>query len=148
MPANEVEILLVEDNANDEMLAMHALKKVELADKAYVVRDGAEALEFLFCNGAYSKRGFDNPLVIFLDRKLPLVDGLDVLRQIRADPRTQLIPVVMLTSTAEERDIVASYGFRVNSYIFKPVDFDLFGETVKRLAHYWLKLNRLPGRVT
>src|ERR1700730_10591650 len=99
-----VEILLVEDNPNDEMLALHAFKKHNLANKIHVVRDGAEALEFIFCTGAYAERHFVNPRVILLDKKLPLVDGMEVLRAIRADPRTHVIPVVMLTASSEERD--------------------------------------------
>src|SRR3984957_2568528 len=106
MTDKHVEILLVEDNPNDELLALHAFKKHNFANKIHVVRDGAEALEFLFCTGAYAERLFENPRVILLDKKLPLVDGLEVLRQIRADPRTRLIPVVMLTSSAEARDVI------------------------------------------
>src|SRR6202162_502502 len=106
MIERSVEILLVEDNPNDEMLALHAFKKHDLANKVYVVRDGAEALDFVFCTGAYAERHFENPRVILLDKKLPLVDGLEVLRQIRADPRTRLVPVVMLTSSAEDRDVI------------------------------------------
>src|SRR5580700_11302652 len=113
MPDKSVEILLVEDNANDEMLALHAFKKHNLANKVHVVRDGAEALDFVFCTGAYAERLFENPRVILLDKKLPLIDGMDVLRAIRADPRTHLVPVVMLTASAEDRDIVESYQLRV-----------------------------------
>ena len=144
MTEKNVEILLVEDNPNDEMLALHALKKHNLANKVHVVRDGAEALEFIFCTGAYAQRSFENPRVILLDKKLPLVDGMEVLRQIRADPRTRLVPVVMLTSSAEERDIIESYQLGVNSYIVKPVDFDQFTEAVRQLGFYWLLLNQLP----
>src|ERR1700734_2719020 len=104
-----IEILLVEDNPNDEMLALHAFKKHNLASKVRVVRDGAEALEFMFCTGAYAQRHFENPRVILLDKKLPLVDGMEVLRQIRSDPRTRLIPVVMLTSSAEKGDVIERY---------------------------------------
>src|SRR6202522_3719166 len=106
MNDKSIEILLVEDNANDKLLALHAFKKHNLANKIHVVRDGAEALEFVFCTGAYAERFFENPRVILLDKKLPLVDGMEVLRQIRADSRTRLIPVVMLTSSAEDRDII------------------------------------------
>src|SRR5436305_3272989 len=109
MTEHGVEILLVEDNPNDELLALHAFKKHDLANKVHVVRDGAEALEFIFCTGAYAERTFANPRVILLDKKLPLVDGMEVLREIRGDPRTKLIPVVMLTSSAEDRDIIESY---------------------------------------
>jgi two-component system response regulator len=137
-----VEILLVEDNSNDEMLALHAFKKHNLANKIQVVRDGAEALEFVFCTGAYAERHFENPRVILLDKKLPLVDGMEVLRKIRADPRTRLVPVVMLTSSAEDRDIIESYQLGVNSYIVKPVDFEQFSEAVRQLGFYWLRINK------
>jgi len=140
-----VEILLVEDNPNDELLALHAFKKHNLSDKVHVVRDGAEALEFLFCRGAYADRPFVNPRVILLDKKLPLVDGLEVLREIRADPRTRMLPVVMLTSSAEERDIIESYQLGVNSYIVKPVDFEQFSETARQLGYYWLRINMQPA---
>lgn len=139
------EILLVEDNPNDEMLALHAFKKHNLANKIHVVRDGAEALEFIFCTGGYADRHFENPRVILLDKKLPLVDGMEVLREIRADPRTRMIPVVMLTSSAEDRDVIESYQLGVNSYIVKPVDFDQFSETVRQLGYYWLLINKQPN---
>ena len=144
MTENSVEILLVEDNPNDEMLALHAFKKHNLANKIHVVHDGAEALEWVFCTGAYAQRRFGNPRLILLDKKLPLVDGMEVLRQIRANPRTHLVPVVMLTSSAEERDIVESYKLGVNSYIVKPVDFEQFTETARHLGFYWLLINRQP----
>jgi two-component system response regulator len=138
-----VEILLVEDNANDEMLTLHALKKYNVANKLHVVRDGAEALEFIFCTGRYADRHItDRPKVILLDIKLPLVDGLEVLRRIKADARTKTIPVVMLTSSREERDLVESYRLGVNSYIVKPVDFDQFTEAARALGMYWLLLNK------
>jgi two-component system response regulator len=139
-----VEILLVEDNASDEKLALHAFAKHNLANRVHVVRDGAEALEFIFCTGAYIKRQFTNPRVILLDKKLPLVDGMEVLRQIRADERTRLIPVIMLTSSAEERDMIESYKLGVNSYIVKPVDFGQFSETARQLGYYWLLINKQP----
>src|ERR1700722_3979769 len=140
-----VEILLVEDNANDEMLALHAFKKHNLANKVHVVRDGAEALEYVFCSGAYLSRPFDNPRVILLDKKLPLVDGMEGLRAIRDDSRTRLIPVVMLTSSSEERDMIESYQLGVNSYIVKPVDFEQFSETARQLGYYWLLVNKQPA---
>jgi two-component system response regulator len=140
-----VEILLVEDNSNDEMLALHAFRKHDLANKVHVVRDGAEALEFVFCTGAYAERPSENPRVILLDKKLPLVDGMEVLRQIRTDSRTRLIPVVMLTSSSEDRDIIDSYGLGVNSYIVKPVDFEQFSETARQLGYYWLLINKQPA---
>ena len=144
MTDKAVEILLVEDNPNDEMLALHAFAKHDLADKVHVVRDGEEALEFIFCTGAYAGRDFVHPRVILLDKKLPLLDGMEVLAEIRKDPRTRLIPVVMLTSSAEERDVIESYKLGVNSYIVKPVDFDQFSEVVRQLGFYWLLLNHTP----
>jgi len=143
-----IEILLVEDNQADEMLALHAFKKHNFANKVHVVRDGAEALEYVFCTGVYADRHFENPRVILLDKKLPLVDGMEVLRQIRADPRTRLIPVVMLTSSAEDRDIIESYQLGVNSYIVKPVNFEQFSETARQLGYYWLLVNKQPVEVS
>src|ERR1700685_3040308 len=137
MNEKQVEILLAEDNPNDEMLALRALKKHNLAHKVHVVRDGAEALEYIFCTGAFAQRTFENPRVILLDKKLPLVDGMDVLRQIRADPRTRMVPVVMLTSSAEKADVMESYQRGVNSYIVKPVNFEQFSETARQLGYYW-----------
>jgi len=140
-----VQILLVEDNPSDVKLALHAFKKHNLANHVHVARDGAEALEFLFCTGAYAHRQIENtPKVVLLDLKLPLVDGVEVLRLIKADPRTQMIPVVVLTSSREERDLVESYRLGVNSYIVKPVDFDQFAEAVRHLGFYWLLLNQAP----
>ena len=147
MNEQSIEILLVEDNPNDEMLALHAFKKHNLANKVHVVRDGVEALEYVFCTGAYVDRVFENPRVILLDKKLPLVDGMEVLRQIRSDPRTHLVPVVMLTSSAEDRDIIESYELGVNSYIVKPVDFEQFSETARQLGYYWLLINKPPPEV-
>jgi two-component system response regulator len=142
---NEVEILLVEDNPNDVELTLRALKKHNFANKVHVVKDGAEALEFIFCTGTYAKREIDRkPKVILLDLKLPKVDGLEVVRRIRADERTKCIPVVVLTSSRQERDIVESYKLGVNSYIVKPVDFDRFVEAVSNLGLYWLLLNEPP----
>ncbi len=140
-----VEILLVEDNPNDMELALHALKKNNLANHIEIARDGAEALDFLFATGVYSGRKVENtPRVILLDLKLPKVDGLEVLRRVKADERTKHIPVVVLTSSREERDIVESYALGVNSYITKPVDFDQFTEAVRQLGFYWLLLNQPP----
>ena len=145
MTEKYVEILLVEDNPNDEMLALHAFRKHNLANKVHVVRDGAEALEFIFCTGRYAQRRIENgPKVILLDLKLPLVDGIEVLRRIKSDPRTEMIPVVVMTSSKEERDIAESYHLGVNSYIVKPVDFDQFTEAVKQLGYYWMLLNQPP----
>ena len=142
---NEVEILLVEDNPNDVELTLRALKKHNLTNKVHVVKDGAEALEYIFANGAYAHRKIeDHPKVILLDLKLPKVDGLEVLRQIKLNEKTKMIPVVVLTSSKEERDLVESYKLGANSYITKPVDFDKFVESVSELGLYWLLLNELP----
>lgn len=145
MTDRAVEILLVEDNPNDVELTVHALRKNRIANRLRVVRDGAEALEFIFCTGAYAGRRVEEiPKLILLDLKLPKVDGLEVLRRIKADPRTRVIPVVMLTSSSQERDIVESYQLGVNSYIVKPVDFEKFTEAVQQLGLYWLLLNQGP----
>ncbi len=143
--ADAVEILLVEDNPADEELTLRALKKGKIANTIFVVRDGAEALDFLFCKGEYRDRAhMIKPRVILLDLKLPKIDGLEVLRQIRENERTRLIPVVVLTSSREEKDIVESYRLGVNSFIVKPVEFDKFVEAVKNLGWYWLLLNQPP----
>jgi two-component system response regulator len=140
-----VEILLVEDNPSDVALALHALKKHHLTNHIEVLRDGAEALEFLFGTGAYARRDLSSgPRLVLLDLKLPLVSGLEVLRKLKADPRTQPIPVVMLTSSSEERDIVESYQLGVNSYIVKPVDFEQITEDMRTLGMFWLLLNQPP----
>ncbi len=140
-----MEILLVEDNPNDVELAMHALKKNNLANNIHVARDGAEALDFLFGTGAFSDRLINRPpKVILLDLKLPKVDGLEVLKRIKGDERTRLIPVVVLTSSREEQDIIESYRLGVNSFIIKPVDFEQFTEAVRQLGLYWLLLNQPP----
>jgi len=142
---NEVEILLVEDNPNDVELTLRALKKHNLANKVHVVKDGAEALEYIFATGNYNKRNMeDHPKVILLDLKLPKVDGLEVLRRIKSDERTKVIPVVVLTSSKEERDLVESYKLGANSYITKPVDFESFVKAVTELGLYWLLLNQPP----
>jgi two-component system, response regulator len=140
-----VEILLVEDDPGDEELALHALSKRRLANHIQVVRDGAEALDFLFRTGAYSQRVNQNPRLILLDLKLPKVDGLEVLQRIKSNPDTQMIPVVVMTSSREEQDVVESYRLGVNSYIVKPVDFDQFTEAVQHLDFYWLLLNHPPA---
>lgn len=138
-----VEILLVEDNPNDVELTLHAFSKNHLANRIFVVRDGEEALNYLFAEGEYAERDINHrPRVILLDLKLPKVDGLEVLRRIKADPRTKMIPVVVLTSSREDRDIVDSYSLGVNSYIRKPVDFDQFNESVRTIGMYWLLLNQ------
>jgi two-component system, response regulator len=143
---NAVEILLVEDNPRDAELTLRALKKSNLANKVYVVEDGEKALNYIFANGDYAHRNMAHaPKVILLDLKLPKVDGLEVLRKIKADERTRTIPVVVLTSSREERDMVESYKLGVNSYIVKPVDFDKFLDSVGELGLYWLLLNQRPA---
>lgn len=140
-----VEILLVEDNPNDLKLTLHAFKQHNLSNQISVVRDGEEALEFIFCTGAYSHRTVENgPKIVLLDLNLPKVDGIEVLRQMKAHPRTRMIPVCVLTTSREERDIVESYELGVNSYIVKPVDFEQFVEAVRTLGLYWLLLNQPP----
>jgi two-component system response regulator len=139
-----VEILLVEDNPNDEMLALHAFKRQKIVNDVFVVRDGLEALEYIFCTGAYADRTIENPKVILLDLKLPKISGIEVLRRIRSDPRTRLIPVVVLTTSSEDRDMVEAYKLGVNSYIVKPVDFEQFNDVTNRLGFYWLILNQQP----
>jgi two-component system response regulator len=140
-----IDILLVEDNPSDVALALHAFKKHTVAHHIQVLRDGAEALEFLFATGAHAQRDITSgPRVVLLDLKLPLVSGMEVLRQLKADPRTQPIPVVMLTSSREDRDIIESYQLGVNSYIVKPVDFAQFTETMHTLGMYWLLYNQAP----
>jgi len=142
---NEVEILLVEDNPNDIELALRALKKNNLANRVFMVKDGAAALDFIFGRGEHKNRRAENaPRVILLDLKLPKVDGIEVLRAIRSDERTKYIPVVVLTSSSEERDIVETYRLGVNSYIVKPVNFEKFIEVVRELGYYWLLLNHQP----
>ena len=141
----EVEILLVEDNPTDAELAMRALKKSNLANQLVWVKDGAEALDFLFAGGAYAGRQVENgPKVILLDLRLPKVDGMEVLRRVKGDERTRTIPVVVLTSSKEDRDVAESYQLGVNSYISKPVEFDEFAKTVAELGLYWLLVNRAP----
>ena len=138
-------ILLVEDNADDEALTLRALKKNHIGHKVFVVRDGAEALDFLFCKGAYADRDPNElPQVTLLDLKLPKVDGLEVLRRMRADARTEGLPVVILTSSNEEQDLVDGYKLGANSYVRKPVDFNEFLEAARQLGLYWLELNKLP----
>jgi|SRR5208282_913321 len=145
MNSDALDILLVEDNQDDVDLALHALRREKLANNILVVRNGEEALDFIFCRGAFAQRSFDHPpKLVLLDLKLPKVDGLEVLKQVKADPRTKVIPVVIMTSSKEERDLVASYHLGANSYIQKPVDFEQFRETVKTVGLYWLVINQPP----
>ena len=139
------EILLVEDNPNDAELTIYALKSKKIANNITLLKDGAEALDYIFAKGAYSGRNIDElPQVILLDINMPKVNGLEVLRKIRDDKRTCMIPVVILTSSREDRDIVESYKLNVNSYIVKPVDFDKFMEAVSEIGLYWIVLNQPP----
>ena len=145
MNEKPVEILLVEDNPNDLELTQRALRKGNLTNNIHIARDGAEALEFLFCEGPYANRKLEDvPKVILLDLKLPKVDGLEVLKQVKTDERTRTIPVVILTSSKEQRDVVDSYHLGVNSYIVKPVNFEGFANAVQEIGMYWLLLNQAP----
>lgn len=142
---NAVEILIVEDTPQDLELTLRALQKAKVSNQIHVARDGAEAIEFIFCEGPHAGRKIeDGPKVILLDLKLPKIDGIEVLRRIKSDPRTNSIPVVVLTSSKEQRDVVESYRLGVNSYIVKPVNFDRFASAVQELGMYWLLLNQPP----
>ena len=142
---SHVDILLVEDTQDDIDLALHALRQGKLANSIFVVRDGEEALDFLFCRGTFSARNIDRPpKLVLLDLKLPKVDGLQVLKTVKGDPRTKTIPIVIMTSSKEERDMVESYNSGVNSYIQKPVDFEQFRNTIKTLGMYWMVVNQPP----
>jgi len=143
MDDNKVEILLVEDNPHDAELTIRTLKKINLANRLVHLKDGAEALDFIFAKGAYTDRSInDRPKVILLDIKMPKVDGIEVLRQIKSNPDTKTIPVVIMTSSKEEQDIITSYNLGVNSYVVKPVDFDGFAKAVSELGFYWLITNQ------
>jgi two-component system, response regulator len=145
MKSRPMEILLVEDNPSDIKLTLKALQKHNLANKVTVLKDGAEALKFLFPEGEYTERNNkDIPKVIFLDLKLPLVDGIEVLRKIKSSENTKKIPVVVLTSSQESRDIEECYSLGVNSYIVKPIDFEKFIESVSNLGLYWVLMNEPP----
>jgi two-component system response regulator len=157
MSSPEVDILLVDDSQEDVDLTLHTLRAENLANHVFIARDGEEALDFLFCTGAHAQRSFDHPpKLVLLDLKMPKVDGMQVLARIKSDARTKTIPVVLMTSSREERDMVSSYDLGVNSYLQKPVDFDQFRKMVKLLGLYWLVTNqppvtngapRLPGQV-
>ncbi|MDB5136518.1 MAG: response regulator [Mucilaginibacter sp.] len=143
MSDNKVEILLVEDNSHDAEMTIRALKKVNLANKLFHVKDGAEALDFLFARGTYAERDINNkPKVILLDIKMPKIDGIEVLRQIKLNEATKKIPVVIMTSSKEEQDIITSYHLGVNSFVVKPVDFESFAKAVSELGFYWLIINQ------
>jgi two-component system response regulator len=143
MNHDEVEILLVEDDANDVELTLITLRKYKLGNRIHVVRDGEEALDYLFCRGSYAHRNITGaPKVVFLDLKLPKVNGLEVLKELKADPRTRPIPIVVMTSSREQRDMVEGYQLGVNSYIQKPIDFGEFQTIIKDLGYYWLVVNQ------
>jgi len=140
---NEQTILLVEDNPNDEGLTLRSLKKSNVMNKVVVVRDGPEALDYLFARGAYAGRdATEEPQIVLLDLNLPKINGLEVLRAIRAHEKTELLPVIILTSSKEDKDLVASYASGANSYVVKPVDFNQFSEAVRQLGLYWLLINQ------
>jgi two-component system, response regulator len=144
---SDVEILLVEDNPEDAEITLRAFQKHHLTNKVHVVRDGEEALECLFGTGRYAgSNAREKPRLILLDLKLPKVDGLEVLQKCKADPRTKTIPIVVLTSSREECDVIQSYNFGVNSYLVKPVDFSQFTEAVRQLGLYWMVLNQSPSK--
>jgi len=142
---NEVEILLVEDNQDDLDMTLRALRKANLANRIQIVRDGAEAVDFIFCRGAHAHRKVEHgPKLVLLDLKLPKIDGMEVLKRMKGDSRTQIIPVVVLTSSKEQRDVIESYKLGVNSYIVKPVNFEGFTAAVQEMGMYWLLLNQAP----
>ena len=147
MENREIDILLVEDNPDDLELTLHALRREHLANNIFAVRDGEEAVEFLFCTGRFQKRNFEHPpRLVLLDLKLPKLTGLEVLKLVKEDPRTRTVPIVILTSSKEERDLVASYNLGANSYIQKPVDFEQFRETMASVGRYWLSVNQPPPK--
>jgi two-component system, response regulator len=142
----QTEVLLAEDDPHDVELILRAFEKHKLVNKVYIVKDGAEALDFIFCTGAYTHRDIRRPLkVVILDLKLPKVDGKEVLKRIKADERTKIIPVVIMTASQEESDIFESYHLGANSYIVKPVDFEKFSDTIEELGMYWVFVNKPPS---
>ena len=143
MPDTEVDVLLVEDNPRDLEMTVRALRKHNLGNRVFSVRDGAEALDFIFARGQYAARNVDHsPQIVFLDLNLPKVDGIEVLRQVKDDDRTKHIPIVIVTSSAEERDRVASYNLGANSYVVKPIVFETFAKTIADIGFYWLAVNK------
>jgi two-component system response regulator len=149
MSLDEVEILLVEDNPTDAELTMRALKRKKMINKLVWVKDGAEALDFIFARGSYSERNMEDvPKLILLDLRMPKVDGLEVLHRIKENDLTKKIPVVVLTSSSEDRDIVESYKLGVNSYVSKPVEFDAFIDAVSTLGFYWILINKPPSEAS
>lgn len=147
VPYRDVDILLVEDNQDDLELALRALRKHHVANTIHVVRDGEEALDFLFSRGNYANRGSANLKVILLDLKLPKIGGLEVLKQIKENPRTQMIPVVALTSSREQEDMLRGYRYGVNSYLQKPIEFEAFEEMMRKLGCYWVKINQPAPKI-
>jgi len=142
MNGNEIEILLVEDNPDDLDMTLRALRKVNLANRIHIARDGVEAMDFIFAEGPHVGRKVENgPKVMLLDLKLPKIDGMEVLKRVKGDPRTKMIPVVVLTSSREQKDVIESYHLGVNSYIVKPVNFERFAAAVSELGMYWMLLN-------
>lgn len=149
MTVDEIAILLVEDNPADLELTLHALRQSKLANRIEVARDGEEALDYLFCRGPHSKRERSEvPRLVLLDLKIPKIDGLEVLHQIKKDPRTRTIPVVILTASKEQQDLITGYRLGVNSYLQKPVDFDAFRRIIVQLGMYWLVVNEPPPHLT
>jgi CheY-like chemotaxis protein len=145
MAEEPIDIVLVEDNPDDASLAIRALRKNGINNSLIHLKDGEEAIDFIFCRGSYSHRSFDElPKLILLDLKMPKVDGFEVLKQVKSDARTSRIPVVLLTSSNQERDVLKSYQLGGNSYIVKPVEFELFVKTVAGMGLYWLMMNQLP----
>jgi CheY-like chemotaxis protein len=144
---NEIEILLVEDNPNDAEMTIRGLNKYNLANNVTHVSDGEEALDFIYARAKYKGRNIEiKPRMILLDIKLPKINGLEVLKIIKNDPETKMIPVVVLTTSTEESDMIESYKYGVNSYIVKPVDFEKFAESIRNIGFYWILLNKLPGK--
>jgi two-component system, response regulator len=143
--SHEIEILLVDDSPEDVELCVRSLRRSNISNEIHIAEDGVEALDFLFCRGAFKDRTFSNPpKLVLLDLKLPKVDGLEVLKGLRSDPRTRAIPVVILTSSREQRDVIDGYNLGVNAYIQKPVDFEKFAETIREIGMFWVVLNQSP----